>query len=241
MSYSYWGVLSAGLLSFFSPCVFSLVPAYLSYLAGDAANTYCASDNPKKESRCSLIVVSFYFVLGMSTVFMLIGASVGAVGDLLRAYKGILQNISGILLIVFGLCFLGGGIPFLQRYLRFNLAVSARGYTGSYVMGLLFAAGWTPCIGPVLGSILVLVANHTDARGGIIMLLFYSIGMGVPFIVTAALMDRGVKIQNCLAKHVTRVNQITGVILILLGLSYVTGTFGRFVNWMDHIVNTFQM
>ena len=176
---------AAGLVSFLSPCVLPLVPAYVSYVAGQPSHPVRSDTDGR--GRISAAILSAFFVLGFSTVFVTLGASATALGGLLLRYRYEANIIGGAIVIVFGLLMIGmtHGMPWLQRDFRFHPRLGGGHPVAAYVLGLAFGFGWTPCIGPVLGAILTVSAVQTSASGGVALLSFYAAGLGVPFLLAA--------------------------------------------------------
>src|SRR5712691_8927981 len=176
--------LVAGTISFLSPCVLPLVPAYLSYIAGEAVGE--AHDRPRR-ARLFTLVLSGSFVLGFSLVFIALGASATAIGRLLLQYKEQANIVAGVIVIFFGAFMLGGArwFTFLQRDFRFHVDRVAGNPLSAFVLGIAFAFGWTPCIGPILGALLTISAAQNDVGTGIRLLAAYSLGLGLPFMLTA--------------------------------------------------------
>lgn len=223
----------AGALSFLSPCVLPLVPPYLCYMAGvsvddfrqEGQNTEGDQGNNAK-FRKTIILTSLLFTLGFSTVFIALGASASTVGGLLRQHLDILAQIGGVIIIVMGLHFLGlFRIGLLARELRFQGSGKPATLSGAYFMGLAFAFGWTPCIGPVLGSILGVAASSKTVDSGAILLAAYSLGLAVPFWIAAAFSGRFMKFLTRFRRHLGIMEKIMGVLLVITGLLFLTGAF----------------
>jgi cytochrome c-type biogenesis protein len=222
---------AAGVISFLSPCVLPLVPGYVSYVAGRSVADRGASRT--MAMRMPAIALSSYFVLGFTTVFVLLGASATALGQLLLAYRYELNIVGGTIVIVFGLFVLGAFRPFwLLRDVRFNVALPGGKPAGSYVLGLAFAFGWTPCIGPILGAILTVSAGTATVAEGAALLAIYSLGLGLPFLV-AALFTHGLAARLSAMRRAGRILQfIAGAVMILMGVAMVTGRLSEFAFWM---------
>ncbi len=218
----------AGLLSFLSPCVLPLVPPYLIYLTG------ASLDEQSQSERRALPppVLALLFVLGFSTVFVGLGASASLIGAVLRAYSHVFSVVAGVAIILMGLHFLGvWRIGMLLKQARVDVRPSA-GPVGAYVMGLAFAFGWTPCIGPVLAGILALAASeHTVARGAG-MLAVYSAGLGLPFLIASVMLKGFLKLSAGLKKHLHRVEQAMGALLVLTGIGFLTGMMSTAAFWL---------
>ena len=232
-----WLALLAGLASFLSPCVFSLVPAYVGYLGGIAAGAAGADQKP---SRWLTFSHGLAFVLGFSIVFVLLGVAASFAGGLLYDLRFWLSKIGGIVVIVFGLHMIGVfHIPFLAYDTRVQQAPDPKlGYLSSAMMGIFFSAGWSPCVGPVLGAILTLALNGGSISQGATLLSFYSAGLAIPFLLAALGIGWVTTILRKYAKTMRYVEIAMGVILIIVGVLLLSGTFeiiaqqGQFF-WID--------
>ena len=224
---------SAGVLSFLSPCVLPLVPSYIGFLTGMTAN--------EVNSRRHLAVVhALLFVAGFSLIFILLGASATALGKALNYYKEWIQRIGGVLIILFGLvCLDVIKFGFLQQEKRFHLKDKPVGFLGSALVGIAFGAGWTPCIGPILGSVLGLAATEADLSRGVLLLSFYSAGLALPFILAALALDRFFSWFQKFRRYLPWVLRVSGVLLILVGVLMVTGGFTRLAGWLNQITPEF--
>jgi|WetSurMetagenome_2_1015567.scaffolds.fasta_scaffold64061_3 cytochrome c-type biogenesis protein len=218
VSVSYFGALLAGFLSFISPCVLPLIPGYLSFISGLSVDQL----NDPSRRRQNMIQVglgSLLFVLGFSTVFILLGASATFVGSFLRDNIRIFNKVSGVLLVLFGLHVMG---VFRINFLNYEKRIQTRkrrfGAISAYFIGLAFAFGWTPCIGPILGAILTVAANQGTVLKGIILLSFYSLGLGLPFIIFALLFNWFVGFSGFFKKHFHAVEIFSGLLLIIVGI-----------------------
>lgn len=223
---------SAGLFSFLSPCVLPLVPAYVSYVAGQPPHPVHAGIDGR--GRISAAMLSAFFVLGFSTVFVALGASATALGRLLLQYRYEANIIGGAIVIAFGLLMIGmtRGMPWLQRDFRFHPRLAGGHPAAAYVLGLAFGFGWTPCIGPVLGAILTVSAIQTSVSGGVALLSFYAAGLGVPFLL-AALFTRELAGRIARLRRFGTVLQIAaGLILVLMGIAMITGQLSAFGFWL---------
>ena len=220
----------AGLLSFLSPCVLPLVPPYLSYMAGTAIEDF--AEGGARRVRRDLPLVAFLFVLGFSTVFVLLGATASVLGQTIRAYLDLLSLLAGVAIIAMGLHFVGVfRIALLFRERRVQVEKPA-GPLGAYVMGLAFAFGWTPCIGPVLAAILAVAGSEDSVGRGASLLFVYSLGLGIPFIIAAFAMERFAGFMNRFRKHIGKIEKIMGLFLILTGIAFLTGTLNLFSFWL---------
>jgi cytochrome c-type biogenesis protein len=223
--------LVAGMLSFLSPCVLPLVPPYLVYLTGTSLERL-ADEEPEPRVWHETIAAALLFVLGFSTVFVALGASASAVGAALRAYSGELAIVAGIAIIVMGLHFLGlTPIAWLMHEKRFAVAKPV-GLWGAYVMGLAFAIGWTPCIGPILAAILAVAASEATVIKGAGMLAVYSLGLGVPFLVAALAVEPFAAFLAHFRAHLGLVEKAMGGLLVLTGIAFLTGTVSEVSYWL---------
>ena len=210
--------LSAGLLSFFSPCILPLIPTYLSYLIGDYAK---AKQNKR---NLSLVIRSLSFIAGFTVIFILLGLSATFLGKFLIRNQRLLMQIGGILIIIFGLHLTGiFEISYFYREKKFNLPDSLRGNLKAFIMGVILAVGWTPCIGPILSSILIAASTRANIVEGGVLLFFYALGLAVPFFITALFTDYLLPKFKKFNKYLPVVNKITGTLLIIFGLLMLTG------------------
>lgn len=221
--------LLAGTLSFLSPCVLPIVPPYLAYMSGVTLNDLSA----RGDARRSALIPAIFFVLGLSTIFLLLGAAASALGMAFLQYQDTLNSIAGILVMVFGLHFLGIlRIGFLDREVRVDAGDRGGSAFGAYILGLAFAFGWTPCIGPQLGAILSLAASEASLARGTALLAVYAIGLGVPFVLVAAFLPRLGGLMACMKRHMERIEKIMGLLLWTIGLMMLTGGFSAFAFWL---------
>ncbi len=223
---------AAGLISFLSPCVLPLVPAYVSYVAGDPS--YAVQGGNDGRGRIGAAMLSAFFVLGFSTVFVALGASATALGRLLLQYRYETNIVGGAIVIVFGLLMIGmtRGMPWLQREFRFHPHLAGGHPAAAYVLGLAFGFGWTPCIGPVLGAVLTVTAVQTTVSGGIALLSFYAAGLGVPFLLTALFTRELTWRLRDLRRFGTVLQIAAGLVLILMGIAMITGQLSAFAFWL---------
>jgi cytochrome c-type biogenesis protein len=224
-------VFAAGLISFLSPCVLPLVPGYVSYVAGGSLEDLTAEQFSRR--RLTAIMLSVFFVLGFSSVFIALGASASAVGEFLLVHKTIFEYVAGGVIIVFGLYLTGLiKIRFFDREARFISRFSGGHPASAFVLGTAFAFGWTPCIGPVLGGILTMTATTTNIGEGIALLAVYSIGLGVPFLIAAAFTGAFLRHMKSIRK-VSRPFQIgAGGIMVLMGVAMITGYLSSLAFWL---------
>jgi cytochrome c-type biogenesis protein len=228
---SIFAALIAGLVSFLSPCVLPLVPPYLVYLAGTSLERF-ADKEPEPRVKRETVLAACLFVLGFSTVFVALGASASVIGSLVRTYSGPLATIAGIAIIIMGLHFLGlTRIGFLYRQKRMEIAKPV-GLWGAYAMGLAFAFGWTPCIGPILAAILAVAAAEQTVARGAGLLAVYSLGLGIPFVIAAFAIEPFAAFLARFRKHMRRVEQAMGALLVLTGIAFLTGSINFMSVWL---------
>jgi cytochrome c-type biogenesis protein len=229
----YLGVALAGLLSFLSPCVLPLVPAYIGFVGGTTLDMLADEGEAARTIYRRVLVSAFFFVLGFTTVFVALGAGASLIGQWLLQYKAELAVVAGAVLILFGLHFLGLlPINFLYRELRYHGANRPAGVLGAYVIGLAFAFGWTPCIGPILSAVLAAAASEASLSRGVGLLLVYSLGLGVPFLLAALAIRPFLGLFGKLKQHLGAVEKVMGAALVVTGLLFMTGSINTFGNWM---------
>ncbi len=217
---SYFYVLLAGLLSFLSPCVLPIVPGYLCFIAGTSLDK--ALDN-QETLRSNTLKYSISFVFGFSSIFVLMGASATYLSSLLYEYFDYLRIIGGIIIIIFGIHFTQIiQFSFLNSDTRIQIKNYKPGLVGSFIVGLSFAFGWTPCIGPILGSVLSVVASSETISEGTFLLILYSAGLGIPFILAAYGIGTFLKFLSRIRKHIRTIEIFTGLLLILFGILILT-------------------
>lgn len=230
---SYISAFGAGALSFLSPCVLPLVPPYLCYMAGVSFDEFADTENTKTRERRSLILAALFFVLGFSTVFILLGAGATGIGQFLRQWQDVLAKVAGLVIIAMGLNFLGVfRIALLSREARFTPERTAQNPLSAYVMGLAFAFGWTPCIGPVLGPILTLAGGQDTVAQGAGLLAVYSAGLGVPFLLAAFFSSQFMAFARRFRRRMDLVEKTIGVLLVISGILFLTGGMQRMAFWL---------
>jgi cytochrome c-type biogenesis protein len=225
-------------ISFLSPCVLPLVPGYISYVAGETLDSVRAPDSAR--SKLAALTLSMFFVLGFSTVFVSLGASATALGELLLTYKYEANIVGGIIVILFGLFLTGIFNPltgifnpaWFQRDVRFHADIKGGRPLAAYVLGLAFAFGWTPCVGPVLGAILTMSATSTTTASGVALLSVYSLGLGLPFLLAALFTDTFMSRMKAMRKIGRPLQIAAGVILIIMGIAMATGQLSVFAYWL---------
>nr|VFJ61515.1 MAG: cytochrome c-type biogenesis protein [Candidatus Kentron sp. FW] len=229
------GAFIAGILSFFSPCVLPLVPAYLCYLGGMSMEQLVAEENhgSATTSTRQIFIAALGFVAGFGSVFVALGASATVLGQLIAEYMGILGKIAGVVIIVFGLHFAGlFRLRFLEFEHRFQTQQVSAGPLGGYVMGLAFAFGWTPCIGPVLATILMMAASEDSVTDGVVLLGVYALGIGVPFLLAAFAVHPFLRFMRRFRRHMRWVEIGTGALLVVTGILIFTGSLAVVGNWL---------
>ncbi len=247
---TYFTALLAGIISFVSPCVLPLVPPYLSYLAGVSLDQLAGDGldfetEERRKLQQKVFLNAGLFVLGFSTVFISLGAGASTIGYLVRSYLDVLSTIAGLVIILMGMHFLGVlKIGLLYRELRFQtggaVAVASGGggtspmamAGGSYVMGLAFAFGWTPCIGPILGAILAVASSRDSVGEGAFLLAIYSLGLGIPFLLAAFFVNPFMKFLSRFRRHLGTVEKVMGGLLVLTGILFLTGSMQTMSFWL---------
>jgi cytochrome c-type biogenesis protein len=223
--------LLAGLVSFLSPCVLPLVPPYLIYLTG-ATIEHVATDEADRASKRAVLISALVFVLGFSTVFVALGASASLIGGLIRAWSAELSIAAGIIIILMGLHFLGlTRIGLLMREGRLAMAKPV-GLWGAYAMGLAFAFGWTPCIGPILAAILSVAAAEATVTKGAGLLAVYSAGLGIPFLLAALMVEQFSSLFARMKRHLATVERVMGVLMVITGIGFLTGAVSNVSIWL---------
>lgn len=221
---------AAGLVSFLSPCVLPLVPGYVSYIAGTSAER---SPDRVAARRWPAVGLSMCFVLGFSTVFVILGASATALGQLLLSWRRELDVLGGAIVVLFGLFMLGlANVPWLQREIRMHPAIAGGRPVSAYVLGLAFAFGWTPCIGPVLGAVLTVSAASATVAGGVSLLAVYSLGLGVPFVLAAFFTDGLVARLKMIGRFGRVLQVLAGGLLVMMGIAMITGQLTIVAYWL---------
>jgi cytochrome c-type biogenesis protein len=232
-AYIYLGVALAGFVSFLSPCVLPLVPPYLGYLGGTTISHATAQEGIDVRVWRRVVVGSVLFVLGFTTVFVGLGAGASAFGQIIQTYRSELSIAAGLVIVAFGLHFLGIlRIPLLYRAARYSAEIQGASYVAAYLIGLAFAFGWTPCVGPILATVLALAANEASLGTGVGLLFVYSLGLGVPFILAAVAIRPFLSFLQRFRKKLAIVEKATGAVLVLTGIMFLTGSMNWFGQWM---------
>jgi cytochrome c-type biogenesis protein len=221
--------LIAGVVSFLSPCVLPIVPPYLAYMSGVSLGDMSGGGRARKRA----VIAALFFVMGLSTVFLILGFTASVFGAFLLQNQLAFGRIAGVVIMVFGLHFLGVfRIPFLDQEARLDAGDKGGSSFGAYVLGLAFAFGWTPCIGPQLGAILSIAASEASVARGTLLLGIYAAGLGLPFLLAAMFITRAMGLMNRIKPHMKLVERIMGGLLLLVGLAMLTGAFSSFSFWL---------
>ena len=232
LTVSVQAALLAGVISFLSPCVLPLVPSYLCFITGATLDELSDGDGASVSQQRRALLAALMFVLGFSTVFVTLGASASVAGQLLREYLGVLSQIAGVFIILMGLHFLGVfKLAFLHREARYHHHSQPVGLLGAYGIGLAFAFGWTPCIGPILATILTIAASEQDVARGAGLLAIYSLGLGIPFLLAAAGVGTFLGFLGRFKRHLVTVERVMGGLLVLTGIMFLTGSMQTMAYW----------
>ncbi len=230
---SYLGALSAGLLSFFSPCVLPLIPAYLCFLGGASLDELTAEGGVDKQVSKRVFISALFFVFGFATVFILMGASATALSRVVIQHIDTLSYIAGVVIVLFGFHYMGlFRIGFLNFEKRFHLENKPSGVAGSYLLGLAFAFGWTPCVGPILATILMVAAGSDSIAYGTSLLGTYAAGIGVPFLIAALAVKPFMGFMARFRKHLHKVEMAIGILLVITGVAIFTGSLADASQWL---------
>lgn len=224
---TYLGAFIAGLLSFLSPCVLPLIPSYITYITG-MSFADLQNEHPGGALRSKAFFHSLAFISGFTIVFVLLGASATFIGSFLEEHIDLVRQAGGVLIMLFGV-HVTGLVPltFLLGQKRVEIRNKPAGFLGSCLVGIAFAAGWTPCIGPILGSILMVAATEQNVTQGIVLLLLYSLGLGIPFLLSALAMHRFLAVFNRFKKSIRMFEIITGIFLVVVGILIFTNGLSR--------------
>lgn len=225
--------LGAGLVSFFAPCVVPLLPAYIGYVTGVSVKEL--KEKGYAKFRKQMLVSSLFYILGFSIVFVLLGTAVASLGVVLRRYDFLIQRIGGVIILILGLEFAGFlNLPFLAKTRQFALPswVNKLGELRAFVVGLVFATVWTPCVGAILGSILTLAAVSGTAFRGATLLFVYSLGISLPFLIVSMTLMAAPKYLSFINRHIGKISKFAGIILAILGLLLLTDTYKYLNSWL---------
>ncbi|HUL74191.1 MAG TPA: cytochrome c biogenesis protein CcdA [Vicinamibacterales bacterium] len=238
---SLFAAFGAGVLSFVSPCVLPLVPGYISYVSGVSFDQMQAADAASRAAtRRQMLITSLAFVLGFSLVFVSLGASATAIGHLLRHQKSIFEKIAGVIIVILGLHLAGiFRIKWLDKDTRVQTSSRPASPIGAFVVGIAFAFGWTPCIGPILGGILAIAGSKNSVGQGVLLLAIYSAGLGIPFLVTSLAIDRFFVASKRIRPYYKAIEMAAGVLLVVLGVLIFTNRFTILSNYFSRFLPTF--
>jgi|ETNmetMinimDraft_12_1059888.scaffolds.fasta_scaffold79820_1 cytochrome c-type biogenesis protein len=230
---TYFGALVAGLLSFASPCVLPLIPAYISFLGGASLDQLTAEAGIDNALARRVFISAIAFVLGFSTVFIIFGATATALSGLVAQNAILLGRIAGVVIVIFGLHYMGAfRIGFINFEKRFHLENKPAGLIGSFILGLAFAFGWTPCVGPILASVLMVAASGDSALYGTSLLTVYAAGLGIPFLIAAFAVKPFMTFMRKFHHHMRKIEITIGVLLIATGVAIFTGDLVEVANWL---------
>jgi len=239
MEITFFGAFVAGLLSFVSPCVLPLIPAYISFLGGASLGQLTEEGGVNSATQRRVFYSAFAFVLGFSTIFISLGATATALSTLIAQHSLLLSQIAGTILVIFGLHYMGVfRIDFLNFEKRFHLENKPAGLIGSYILGLAFAFGWTPCVGPILASVLMVAASGDSTSYGILLLTVYAAGLGIPFLIAAFAVKPFMTFISRFKKQMRKIEITISVLLIITGIAIFTGDLAEVANWL---LNTFPV
>ena len=239
MEITFFGAFVAGLLSFVSPCVLPLIPAYICFLGGASLGQLTEEGGVDPATQRRVLYSAFAFVLGFSTIFISLGATATALSTLIAQHSLLLSQIAGTILVIFGLHYMGVfRIGFLNFEKRFHLENKPAGLIGSYILGLAFAFGWTPCVGPILASVLMVAASGDSTSYGILLLTVYAAGLGIPFLIAAFAVKPFMAFISRFKKQMRKIEITISVLLIITGIAIFTGDLAEVANWL---LNTFPV
>lgn len=220
----YFLLFLEGIITFISPCILPMLPLYVSYFAGES--------NSGSKSKYNALVNSLGFVLGFMIIFTLLGTLAGTFGSFIKEESPIINIIGGLVVVVFGISYIGiFKIPLLERSLKINAEIKNFKFLSSILFGMIFAIGWTPCVGTFLGAALMIAVNSKDILKGTIMLLIYSVGLGIPFVICSILIDTIKETFSFIKRNYKIINMISGIILIIIGISIMTGYFNKVLSF----------
>jgi cytochrome c-type biogenesis protein len=233
MEITFLGAFIAGFLSFASPCVLPLIPAYISFLGGASLNQLTQEGGIDITTQKCVFYSAIAFVLGFSTVFISLGATATAISALIAQNSFLLSQIAGTIIVIFGLHYMGiFRISFLNFEKRFHLENKPASLVGSYVLGLAFAFGWTPCVGPILASVLMVAASGDAVGYGVSLLSVYAAGLGIPFLIAAFAVKPFIKFLSRFRKQMQKIELTIGVLLIITGTAIFTGDLAEVSYWL---------
>lgn len=219
----YFLLFLEGIITFISPCILPLLPLYVSYFVG--------GNEENDKIKYNALVNSLGFVLGFTTIFTLLGTLAGTFGSFIKEQSTIINILGGFIVVLFGANYMGIlKIPFLERSLKMRAEIKTLKFLSSILFGMIFAIGWTPCVGTFLGTALMIAVNSQDATSGTLMLLVYSIGLGIPFVICAILIDKLKGTFNFIKRNYKVINRISGIILVIIGISIMTGYLNKILS-----------
>lgn len=220
----YFLLFLEGIITFISPCILPMIPLYISYFAGDRVND---------KTKYNVLVNSLGFVLGFTIIFTLLGTLAGSFGSFIKSQSNIINIISGLIVVIFGINYIGlFKIQFLERSSKLTVQIKTFKFLSSILFGMIFAIGWTPCVGTFLGAALMIAVNSKDIMKGALMLLIYSIGLGIPFVICAVLIDKIKESFNFIKRNYKIINILSGIILIVVGFAIMTGYFNKVLSYL---------
>ncbi len=241
MDITFYGTFLAGIISFLSPCILPIIPPYICFLAGMSLDQVTAEGKSFNVGR-KIMLSALAFVFGFATVFIMLGASASFLGQTLVDYFDILKYLAGATIILMGLHFLGiFRISMLYKQAKVEVQRKPAGIGGAYLVGLAFAFGWTPCVGPVLASILFVAGAEESAAQGALLLAVYSAGIGIPFLLAAGFAGPFVTFMQKFSKHMSKVEKIMGIMLVLTGIAIMTGYMQELGFFLQRIMPSFQV
>lgn len=236
---SYLAAFVGGILSFISPCVLPLIPGYLSFVSGVSMEEF-RSGTATASSRWQVLSASLAFVAGFSLVFVALGASASAIGEFLMSRLPLLGKLAGVLLVIFGLHTMGVfRLRFLEAEKRVHTQRKPAGLVGAMLVGIAFAFGWTPCIGPILGGILVIAGSRETVGEGVQLLAVYSAGLGIPFLLTSLAVNRFFGASARIRRHYHAIEVVSGVLIIAIGVLIFTNQFTIIARWLEPYLPTY--
>jgi len=220
----------AGLASFLSPCILPIIPSYLAFITGLSLSEL-TSDQRSAKIKKTTILSTLCFILGFSIVFVSLGAGASKIGLLLQQHMETISKVAGVIVVVFGLYVMGVlKLGFLTKYKQIQVKSKPAGYIGSFLIGIAFSLGWTPCVGPILGAILLYASQSDTIWQGIYLLSFYSLGIAIPFLLTSIAVDSALGYFTKIKKHMRKINIAAGILLILVGIMIFTGSLSSIIN-----------
>jgi len=230
-----WTAFGAGIFSFVSPCILPIIPSYMFFISGTSASSVAEDldEAERQQKKRQIILSSLWFILGFSLVFIALGATATGLGQVLKSHHDLLRKIGGVVIIILGLHMMGAiQIKALLYEKRMHLKARPPGFWGAFLIGISFALGWTPCIGPILGAILAIASTKAQVSEGVSLLAVYSLGLAIPFFVTALLMDQVFVYFRKIQKHMRKISIASGIFLILVGIMIFTNLLQSISNYL---------